>query len=78
MDIAHHLKLGTMEICCGLNPKPGARVAVGHSMGLDFPELGIEAMKLLAEPVWVDGKGDVEPAALTIRLSEDKAEQPAA
>ena len=41
-DIAHHLKLGQSEICCGLNPKPGARIAVAHSMGLDFPELGIK------------------------------------
>lgn len=77
-DIAHHLKLGTTEICCGLNPKPGARVAIGHSMGLDFPDLGIEAMKLLAEPVWVNGTGDAAPASLTIRLSEAEARQPAA
>ncbi|WP_346909390.1 transglutaminase-like domain-containing protein [uncultured Roseibium sp.] len=39
-DIAHHLKMGTREICCGLNPKPGSRVAMAHSMGLDFPQPG--------------------------------------
>ncbi len=77
-DIAHHLKLGTTAICCGLNPKPGVRVATGHSMGLDFPDLGIQAMKLLAEPVWVDGRGAFGPAELTIRLNEEQAEQPAA
>lgn len=66
-DIAHHLKLGTREICCGLNPKPGARVAIAHSMGLDFPELGISELKLLAEPVWVDEKGVTAPAPVSIR-----------
>lgn len=67
-DIAHHLKLGTREVRSGLNPRPGTRVAIGHSMGLDFPELGIRAMKLLAEPVWVDGAGHVEKARVAIRL----------
>ncbi|MEO0545279.1 MAG: transglutaminase family protein, partial [Pseudomonadota bacterium] len=41
-DIAHHLKLGTREICCGLNPKPGHRVALAHSMGHTFHQLGIQ------------------------------------
>ena len=67
-DIAHHLKLQETEICCGLNPKPGARVAVAHSMGLDFPTLGIREMKLLAEPVWGDEDGHVERADLTIKM----------
>ncbi|MCG8404291.1 MAG: transglutaminase-like domain-containing protein, partial [Phycisphaerales bacterium] len=48
-DIAHHMKMQRKEICCGLNPKPGTRVAVAHSMGLTFPEIHIEDMKLLAE-----------------------------
>ena len=68
-DVAHHLKLQKTEICCGLNPKPGARVAVAHSMGLDFPMLGIHEMKLLAEPVWLDGNGSVQRADLTIGMS---------
>ncbi len=70
-DIAHHMKLGKSEICCGLNPKAGERVAVAHSMGLDFPELGIREMKLLAEPVWVDEDGKVEAAKIVIRLAAD-------
>ena len=68
-DIAHHMKLGESKICCGLNPKAGERVAVAHSMGLDFPELGIREMKLLAEPVWVDDDGTVEAAQIAIRLT---------
>jgi len=65
-DIAHHLKMGTRDICCGLNPKPGDRVAVAHSMGLSFPELGIFAEKLIAEPAWISVDG-LEKAEITIR-----------
>jgi len=72
-DIAHHLKMGTRDICCGLNPKPGSRVAVAHSMGLTFPELGIHETKLIAEPVWIDGDGAVTPAALDIRMAKQPA-----
>ncbi|MTI45553.1 transglutaminase superfamily protein [Roseibium hamelinense] len=66
-DIAHHLKLGTREICCGLNPRPGMRVATSHSMGLTFPELGIVETKLLGEPAWVGPDGALGQAALDIR-----------
>ncbi len=65
-DIAHHLKMGTRAICCGLNPKPGDRVALAHSMGLTFPELGIFCEKLIAEPVWLSPDG-LEKAEITIR-----------
>lgn len=65
-DIAHHLKMEARTICCGLNPKPGDRVAVAHSMGLGFPELGISGAKLLAEPVWVSD-GGLEEAEIAIR-----------
>ncbi|MBX2806739.1 MAG: transglutaminase-like domain-containing protein [Hyphomicrobiales bacterium] len=67
-DIAHHLKLGKSEIGCGLNPKPGSRVAIAHSMGLDFPALGIRTLKLLAEPVWIGDDGRIEDADVTIRM----------
>ena len=65
-DIAHHLKLGRPRICCGLNPKPGDRAAVAHSMGLDFPEIGVSGAKLIGEPVWVGADGTFEPAELEI------------
>ncbi len=68
-DIAHHLKTGRTRVAPGLNPRPGVRVAMAHSMGLNFPEVGIGDMKLLAEPVWIDGKGDWTRTDLTISLS---------
>lgn len=50
-DIAHHLKMGTRDIHPDLNPKPGVRAAVCHSMGLKFPKRGICGMKALIEPL---------------------------
>lgn len=70
-DIAHHLKLGTREICYGLNPKPGQRVAVAHSMGLSFPALGIVETKLLGEPAWAGADGTLRKAELDIRCEQD-------
>lgn len=66
-DIAHHLKMGTRDVCCGLNPKPGDRVAVAHSMGLTFPELGICCEKLISEPAWISDGGRLEKSEVTIR-----------
>jgi hypothetical protein len=66
-DIAHHLKMGTRQVRCGLNPKPGDRVAVAHSMGLTFPELGITCEKLMAEPAWVSTDGQLEEVEISIR-----------
>lgn len=67
-DIAHHLKLGTRDIRPALNPKPGFRAAMAHSMGLDFPELGIREAKLIAEPMWIDGSALRRVEGLSIRL----------
>ncbi|MEL6417444.1 MAG: transglutaminase domain-containing protein [Pseudomonadota bacterium] len=67
-DIAHHLKMGTRDIQPSLNPKPGVRVAVSHSMGWFVPELGMMDAKLLAEPVWILEDGSFERPALTIKL----------
>jgi hypothetical protein len=66
-DIAHHLKLGRRDICCGLNPKPGHRVATAHSMGLTFPVLGLSEIKLIGEPMWVSTDGTLAKAELDIR-----------
>ncbi len=49
-DIAHHLKMGRRDILPGLNPKPGFRAALSHSLGLTMPGGGV--IKLLAEPVF--------------------------
>ena len=53
-DIAHHLKMGVRTIRPGLNPKPGVRVPMAHSMGLSFPHLGLTELKLIAQPMWLD------------------------
>ncbi len=66
-DIAHHLKLGTRNICCGLNPKPGHRVATAHSMGLTIPVLGLSEIKLIGEPMWVAPDGSLSKSDLDIR-----------
>lgn len=70
-DIAHHLKMGTRQIRPGLNPKPGDRVAMAHSMGLDFPQIGVTCTKLIAEPLWVDADGGLSGADLQIRRRFD-------
>lgn len=67
-DIAHHLKLGTLEIAPGLNPKPGFRAACFHSMGLDLPELGFREIKALIEPLVIVGESLQSVPAPSIRL----------
>lgn len=67
-DIAHHLKLGTRDIRPGLNPKPGVRVAMAHSMGLNFPAAGLADIKLIGEPWWIEADRTLSRPNLTIRL----------
>lgn len=52
-DIAHHMKMGVDQVAPGLNPKPGVRVPVAHSMGWDVPAIGVNDHKLMAHPQWV-------------------------
>ncbi len=61
-DIAHHLKMNTRDIQPGLNPKPGARVPLAHSMGLNFPTEGVSDLKLIGEPMWLDASGTFHEA----------------
>lgn len=56
-DIAHHLKMGTRAVAPGLNPKPGFRAALFHSMGLEFPAAGVGLTKALIEPQQIAGAG---------------------
>lgn len=69
-DIAHHLKAGLGPTRAGLNPRPGERVALTHSMGHHYAlPTGAVALKLLGEPmVLAEGR---EPAWTTLvaRLS---------
>lgn len=66
-DIAHHMKAGLGPTRPGLNPRPGIRVALGHSMGHRYEVNGItHLMKFLAEPLIVtDGEG-LKPLALAV------------
>ena len=55
-DIAHHMKAGLGPTRPALDPRPGRRVAIGHSMGHRYAlPGGFLDLKLLAEPVWVLG-----------------------
>ncbi|THH35291.1 transglutaminase family protein [Aliishimia ponticola] len=67
-DIAHHMKAGLDTIAPALNPKPGRRFAVAHSMGLSFPELALSDIKLIAEPMWVS-QGRLTDAEVSIRFA---------
>lgn len=67
-DIAHHLKMGTRDIHPALNPKPGFRAALFHSMGLDFPDLAIADLKLLGQPVAPGPNGTVVPVDAAFAL----------
>lgn len=72
-DIAHHLKLGTREIAPALNPKPGFRAALFHSMGLEFSQLGITEHKALIEPLMIGDTDLIRADAPTIRLHRETA-----
>ncbi len=50
-DISHFLQIERRDVGPALNPKGGFRVPVGHSMGLSLPELGVQDLKLLVEPM---------------------------
>lgn len=67
-DIAHFLKMGRQDVHASLNPKPGRRAAIAHSMGHDIPALGLSDAKLIAEPIWVTQSG-TERAEMDIRLT---------
>jgi len=67
-DVAHHLKMGLREIGPGLNPKPGVRVAMAHSMGHDIPALGFSELKLLSQPFLVDAAGRLHKPEVEVRL----------
>lgn len=54
-DISHFLQIGRRDVGPALNPKGGFRVPVGHSMGLSLPEIGVQNLKLLVEPMVMRG-----------------------
>ena len=67
-DIAHHLKMGKTTVAPGLNPKPGLRVPMAHSMGLHLPSLGLSGIKAILQPMRIAGTG-LAPVAAEIRMT---------
>lgn len=69
-DIAHHLKANLGLTRPGLNPRPGERVALTHSMGhcYDLPD-GPVALKLLGEPMLLAAGAAPAYTSLVARLS---------
>ena len=68
-DIAHHMKAGLGPTQPGLNPRPGWRVALGHSMGQVYA-LGeaVARLKLLAEPMRQQPDGTWQKLPIIARL----------
>lgn len=67
-DIAHHIKAGLGPTQPGLNPRPGRRVAVTHSMGHAYADPDLPPLiKLLGEPMALDGRG-LQGLEITARL----------
>lgn len=76
-DIAHHLKAGLGPTRAGLNPRPGDRVALTHSMGHRYAlPMGEVALKLLGEPMVLAPGKDPAWTTLVARLSSGAKGQP--
>lgn len=69
-DIAHHMKAGLGPTKPGLNPRPGARVAVTHSMGQRFFVQGLQLeVKVLGEPMRLNAQNNLDYVRLEARIS---------
>lgn len=74
-DIAHHIKAGLGPTQPRLNPRPGQRVAVTHSMGHRYMLANGDGthkdldIKILGEPTGVSKEGDIVHPKLIARLS---------
>jgi hypothetical protein len=69
-DIAHHIKAGLGPTQPGLNPRPGERVALTHSMGHRYALPGRDiALKLLGEPMRLTAEGALDRLNLVARLT---------
>ncbi|MEQ9545713.1 MAG: transglutaminase-like domain-containing protein [Marinobacter sp.] len=67
-DIAHHIKAGLGETGPGLNPRPGHRVGLGHSMGHLYTIGDRETvdLKLLGEPLMLSDMGCWNKCQITV------------
>ncbi|MBF9038985.1 transglutaminase family protein [Rhodobacterales bacterium LSUCC0246] len=69
-DIAHHMKAGLGPTKPGLNPRPGARVAVTHSMGQRYCGKGLDLeVKVLGEPMRLNAPNSLDYVRLEARVS---------
>lgn len=69
-DIAHHMKAGLGPTRPALDPRPGWRVALGHSQGHRYGHgAGGVELKLLAEPMVIGADGRPGPVPLIARLA---------
>ena len=72
-DIAHHIKAGLGPTRAAPNPRPGARVALGSSMGHRYRAAGADwGIKLLSEPLRL-GAGRPLHLSLRARLTPNAA-----
>jgi transglutaminase-like putative cysteine protease len=67
-DISHFLQIGRREVGPALNPKGGFRVPVGHSSALAHSGIGFADLKLLVEPMVMQGGEPVRFDTKQIRL----------
>lgn len=68
-DIAHHMKAGLGPTCAGLNPRPGERVALGHSMGHTYRCGDKDVfLKLLASPLEILPTGEARYVETHIQI----------
>lgn len=68
-DIAHHMKAGLGKTQPGMNPRPGHRVALGHSQGHQYTTDDGKTvdLKLLAEPLICSESGSWDRRPLRVR-----------
>lgn len=78
-DIAHHLKAGLGPTRPGLNPRPGERVAVSHSMGHRYQHSGQSLKtKILGEPMRIGADGALTHCDIEARLQRPETSHSAA
>lgn len=68
-DVAHHMKAGLGNTRPGLNPRPGHRIALGHSLGHRYHTGAGQTidLKLLAGPLALSASGSWDKCQLRVR-----------
>lgn len=70
-DVAHHIKAELGKTGPGLNPRPGHRIALGHSMGHHYQisDGRTVGLKLLSEPLMLSGSGYWDRCKISVHLT---------